>query len=150
VDVRRLVYVNMDDPDLGPMSWNEQLEWWEGSIRLTSDIPFILCVFARPRETNARAITQQSRHAIERVRSLERASREYAADQLLEIHNSEWAQGNPISGEEFSRRLVPDSLVIHETGYAEIHFRDGGLFWGHSVSVRIQADGNLQEAVVEG
>ena len=43
-----------------------------------------------------------------------------------------------------------ESVAVHESGYCEVHFRDGDLFWGHSVGVRIREDGSFQEAVVEG
>jgi hypothetical protein len=97
-----------------------------------------------------RSITVDARVAIARIRTAEDACRSYACDELLEIHNSEWSEGGVIDAGEFKRRLEPDSVEVHESGYAEVHFRDDDLFWGHSVGVRIRPDGGFQEAVVEG
>lgn len=148
--VRRMTADSMNDPDLGTLTWDNKLDWWEGSIRLSSEVPFQLHIFARASEGSERAITADARRAIERIRQREPACRRYAADQLLNIRNSEWSQGDVISAEEFMRRLAPDSVEIHETGYTEIHFGDDGLFLGHSVGVRIRSDGGFQEAVLEG
>jgi hypothetical protein len=140
----------MDDPELGTLTWNDQLEWWEGSIRMTSPKEFELFVLARPSLVEDRSITVDARVAIARIRTAEDACRSYACDELLEIHNSEWSEGSVIDAGEFKRRLEPESVEVHESGYAEVHFRDGDLFWGHSVGVRIRPDGGFQEAVVEG
>jgi len=136
------------DSDLGPLTWNAELDWWEGTIRLSSPELFRLYVFAR--STPEQTITNDAHSAIRCLRTLEDSCRRYAATELLAVHNEEWAENGPIKDDEFMRRLVPDSLVIHESGYAELHFGDGDLFWGHGVGVRIRPDGSFQEAVVEG
>ena len=138
------------DPDLGLLTWDEGLEWWEGSILLSSVAPYRLYVFARASHTPARNITKAARLSILRLRGLESACRRYAADQLLGVHNSEWTTGAPLSTEDFARRVTPDGIEVHETGYAEVHFGDAGLFSGHGIGVRIRPDGAFQEAVVEG
>ncbi|MHC5066558.1 MAG: DUF2262 domain-containing protein [Planctomycetota bacterium] len=140
----------MEDSDLGTLTWDAQLEGWEGSIQLSSKTPFHLYIFARTCLAIDRDITKEARLAIAKMRSHELACRRYAAEQLLAIHNAEWAEGRPISAAEFERRLKPDSLEIHESGYSEIHFGDDELFWGHSVGVRLRANGDFQEAVIEG
>lgn len=136
------------DADLGELRWNEELKWWEGSVKLESASPFKLYVFSR--EPAGRLISVEARHAFRRLRSLEFASRRYAAAELTAIHNDEWSHGRMVSEPEFARRLSPDSIEIHESGYAEFHFKADELFSGHGVGVRVQPDGGFQEAVVEG
>ena len=138
------------DPDLGALTWNDELEFWEGSIRLSSSDAFQLVVFARANLIADRAISADARRAIARIRTAEDECRSFACKKLLEIHNEEWSEGNVIDAGEFMRRLEPESVEVHESGYSEIRFRDGGLFWDHSVGVRIRPDGSFQEAVVEG
>jgi len=138
------------DPDLGLLTWDEGLEWWEGSILLSSVAPYRLYVFARASHVPARNITEAARLSIARLRDLEPACRRYATGQLLGVRNSEWATGDPLSPDDFARRFTPAGIEVHETGYAEVHFGDGGLFSGHGIGVRIRPDGTFQEAVVEG
>ena len=129
------------------VTWNPDLEWWEGKILLESDQPFQLYVVARSED---RRITEAARHTLERLTTLEWASRRFAAAELHEIQQSEWSEGEHVSVEDFANRLIPESVEVHESGYAELHFGDDDLFWGHTVGVRIRADGTFQEAVVEG
>jgi hypothetical protein len=138
------------DPELGPLRWKERIECWEGAIHLSSGNAFELAVFARAHLVAERAITADARRAIARIRVGEDAYRSYACNELLEIHNSEWSEGSVVDATEFMCRLEPESVEVHESGYSEMHFRDGDLFWGHSVGVRIRPDGSFQEAVVEG
>jgi hypothetical protein len=138
------------DPELGPLKWDEHLELWEGSLRLSTSDALELAVFARAKLATNRAITAEARRAIERIRAAEFACRAFACEQLLETQNGEWSDGDIIDSSEFMRRLELESVEVHESGYSEVHFRDGGLFWGHSVGVRIRPDGTFQEAVVEG
>ena len=138
------------DESLGALRWDEQLQWWEGKIQLDSDTPFTLYLFARSDITPDRTITEECRKAVERIVGSEAKCRKYAAKELLDIHNSEWNDGPPTSSDEFARRLTVDSIEVHESGYSEIHFGDGGLFWDHGIGVRLRESGEFQEAVVEG
>ena len=141
---------SIKDETLGALAWSSEFEWWEGKIKLDSAAPFVLYVFARPDFTPDREITEECRTAVTRIVTSEAECRIYAANQLCDIHNSEWNDGPPTSEEEFARRLVPDTVEVHESGYAEIHFGDGGLFWDHGIGVRLRPTGEFQEAVVEG
>ena len=138
----------MKDSDLGDLDWEE--DGWAGEINLTSEVPFELFIFARANETANREITSGARRAIRWFRDNETTCRLYAADQLLEIHNSEWSDTGNTSKEQFIQSLSPESLVIHESGYAEIGFHAGDLFCGHVVEVRRRANGNFQEACLGG
>lgn len=54
----------MNDLDLGKLTWNDTLDWWEGSLRLSSEIPFQLYILAREGNTSERAITADARRTI--------------------------------------------------------------------------------------
>jgi hypothetical protein len=138
----------MIDPVFGALRWNPDLEWWEGSVKLVSATPFTLYIFAR--DTAVGEISDEARRAFRTLPQFESECRRYAASELLEIKNQEWAEKKEVSESEFIKRLIPDSVEIHESGYMELHFRGDDLFWGHGVGVRIQPDGKFQEAVVEG
>lgn len=136
------------DNEFGQLIWNSGFDWWEGSIRPSSSDPFVLYIFSR--DSPDKIITNEARAALAKLRNLESVCRDFAASQLLDIYNQEWSDCGAIESDEFARRLTTDAIEVHESGYAEVHFGDGGMFWGHGVGVRIQEDGNFQEAVVEG
>ena len=103
---------SITDETLGALAWDSQFEWWEGKIKLASDTPFILYLFARGDFTPDRRITDECRATVTRIVGSESEYRQYAAGQLCEIHNSEWNDGPPTSEEEFARRLVPDTVEV--------------------------------------
>jgi hypothetical protein len=138
----------MENNSAVALKWDAALQCWEGEISLSSPEPFRLSVFAR--DVVVSAITSQAHLAMDRVRQLESECRLYAANQLLETLNQGWAEDGPITTDEFVRRLVPDSIVVHESGYTEVYFSDDDMFWGHLVAVRIKPDGTFQEALIEG
>ncbi len=140
--------MTIQDQDFGELTWDDRLAWWEGFIHLSAPEPFQLYIHTQ--SSPEREITSEARHAAARIRASEAAIRSYAADQLLETHNTGWNESDAISAAEFIRRLVPEAVSLHPTGYAEVAFADDDMFWGHTVGVRIRADGNYQEAVVEG
>jgi len=140
----------LEDTELGTLNWNDQLRWWEGSIQLSAEKPFTLFVFARPELVAERGITDNVRESVFRIRDSEFTYRRWAATRLLNTYNAEWSDGRILSAAEFSNRMEPDSVEVHESGYTEIHFQDGGLFDGHGIGVRVRPDGSCQEVVVEG
>lgn len=136
------------DSELGALRWDPELEWWEGSVKLLSAKPFTLYIFSRYSADGA--IPAEARQVSRKLSQLELTCRRFAASELGKIQNEEWSEGRLVSEAEFAGRLIPESIVIHESGYTEFHFGDDGLFWGHWVGVRIKPDGTFQEAVVEG
>ena len=140
--------LSITDADFGDLVWNPELDWWEGSVKLDSPQPFVLYLFSR--DDPDRGISDESRAAFLRLAALEAPARAYAALHLTASYNREWSDGKIVTESEFARRRIPDSIEIHEQGYAEFHFKDAGLFSGHGIGVRIKADGSFQEAVMEG
>jgi hypothetical protein len=79
---------------------------------------------------------------------------ENCAAGLVDIAN-EWNDeqdgwAGPIDIEGFIAKITLESLVFQEDGFFEAYFRDGDLFWGHSIMVTgTMADGP-QEAATAG
>ena len=138
----------MTDPECGLLTWNSDLDGWEGAITLPSAQSVELFIFSR--EDPDGRITSSARAALQRIVKTEPELRRYAARELVEIHNSEWCDGPPLREDQFGQQLIPESVEVHEGGYAEVHYQGEGLFDGHSIGVRIRENGELQEAVVEG
>ena len=67
-----------------------------------------------------------------RVEEVIEAGRRFAAKEGLELHNQGYADPDEgrLTEPEFRRRLTPTHLDLEADG-VEIHFDDGGLFWGH-------------------
>ena len=135
------------DQQLGELTYDSRIGWWEGRATLASGASFVLYVHTPRGDDNS--ITEGARIAFEKMRSSERAAREFAASKLLSVHNDVWNKGHKIDASEFIRRLIPASIQVWPSGNAEISFGDDNLFWGHEVGVRYRG-GKFTEAVVQG
>jgi hypothetical protein len=135
------------DEQLGELTYDPRIGWWEGRVTLISGASFVLYVHTPGRGDNS--ITEGAKIGFEKMRNSERIAREFAASKLLAVHNDTWNEGDEIDASEFMRRLVPAAIQVWPNGNAEISFGDDNLFWGHEVGVRYRG-GEFSEAVVQG
>jgi len=134
------------DPQFGEMTWHPQALLWAGRVSLPSGSSLAVYVHA---SSEADDFTEDARSAFNKMMLSEAAARQFAAEELLTIHNEEWSEGKSIDQEEFISRTVLASIEVFPDGDAEISFGDDGLFWGHEIGVRYRG-GVFTEAVVEG
>lgn len=139
--------MQQSDPQLGKLTFDTEIGWWEGRATLPSGTSFALYVHT-PSESD-QSITEAARAAFEKMTSSEATALHFAAEELLPIHNEVWSEGKLIDAREFMQRLVPAAIQVWPDGDAEISFDDDGLFWGHEVAVRYR-NGKFTEAVVQG
>jgi hypothetical protein len=139
--------VSRSDPQLGELTFDSDIGWWEGRVRLPSGTSFVLYVHTPSESDNS--IADAARTTFEKMHSSEQAAFQFAAQELLAVHNREWNDGKKLAESEFIRRLVPGTMQLWPSGNAEISFGDGNLFGGHEVGVRYRG-GKFTEAVVQG
>ncbi|MGE8205419.1 DUF2262 domain-containing protein [Heyndrickxia sp. NPDC080065] len=81
--------------------------------------------------------------------------RMYAAEELVELAN-EWLQDNDeaviaeITKEMFIDLMELSSISVYPEGGFEIFFSDGDMFWGHSIIVNGNINGELTSAEIAG
>ncbi|MCR5557242.1 MAG: DUF2262 domain-containing protein [Butyrivibrio sp.] len=82
---------------------------------------------------------------------LDKKSRNYAADELLETKNDVWLEEDeePISKEDFVDTLILKKVEFNAEGVT-FWYDDGDLFWGHYVTVDSSADGTPKYAQMMG
>lgn len=73
---------------------------------------------------------------------IEHCAKEFAVKQLLNLKNSEWLDNDeaPVSELGFKSRLALESIERGDQNI-EVWFKDGGLFYGHSICVRLDFNG---------
>lgn len=86
----------------------------------------------------------------------DKKSKEYAADQLLELAN-DWLEDDDSEDKpnEITRELFIDSIEISEIcvnsdGSITLYYLDGDLFWGHAIEICIEEDGTYTDANIAG
>lgn len=142
----------IDDETLGTLTWNSELDWWEGRAELspTHSIGLSITVEDEDAEAPSQAEIDQARRLLLRLREHEPEARLVAAEELLAIYNDEWNEDEPLDEEEFMARLTLDDLSVAPDGSAELFYQDDGLFAGHTVLVSLGADGNFEDADIAG
>lgn len=85
----------------------------------------------------------------------DKAIRSYAAKELVDLAN-DWLQDNEeaeiteITKELFVGLMSIDSISVYDDGEFEIFFSDGDMFWGHSIIVNGDINGNFTSAEIAG
>lgn len=85
----------------------------------------------------------------------DKAIRNYAAKELVDLAN-DWLQDNEeaeiteITKELFVELMSIDSISVYNDGEFEIFFSDGDMFWGHSIIVNGDINGNFTSAEIAG
>lgn len=127
------------DQDL--REWRSRLQWNNGLYVEVSFSPDEMSVTA-----DFRIVHEQWNKLNKRWRELE----ECVADHLLDIHNENWNEGEPIDRNAFVSRMTIEAIRFFADGKAEVYFDDGDLFWGHCILVSVDENGQVEDAVIAG
>ncbi|MBS4207224.1 DUF2262 domain-containing protein [Bacillus sp. FJAT-50079] len=73
-----------------------------------------------------------------------------ASEELIELHNKTWNEGEINSKEEFVNRIKLEGILFFCEGNAELYYNDGDLFWGHTIVVDVNENGEYESAQING
>lgn len=96
----------------------------------------------------AYALIQDQEHWSQQIRA-------YAAEQLAELandwlHDHEEPAYDVITPDLFMKLMELDSISVYPNGDFEVFFRDGDMFWGHSIIVDGNINGSMNSAEIAG
>ena len=79
------------------------------------------------------------RDVVERLRDVNASALNAVANELLNVYNYDWIDGDDSGGstlgaEEFKGRLTLSSITVTGSSCWNLMYDDGGLFGGHSIS----------------
>jgi len=89
-------------------------------------------------------------NVFKKIEELEETYKESIAEDLLTIHNETWNEESITSKSEFINRIKLEGILFFCDGNAELYYNDGDLFWGHTIVVRINENGQYQDSQVYG
>lgn len=71
---------------------------------------------------------------------------------LLALKNERWLKEGeaPVAADAFYHRLLLKAVTGYANKNVDLWFSDDGMFWGHDIRVRINADGSLRTADLVG
>jgi uncharacterized protein (TIGR03067 family) len=138
----------IQDKVLGTLKWEDNFEWWSTKVKIGSGFAD-LSINARPNGKNLKAMLKLGQQFVQWLRKHEVKAREFAAEWLLDLHNDSWNEGRSTSRSAFIKRMKLGSVVLSTNG-ATLYYRDGGLFWGHSILVNVTKRLAFKDANIAG
>lgn len=137
--------------ELGTFSLNRQYDWFEGEIDWLGSTERVLLDQDDDSDTANTAL--QTLHMLTSdAPKWDKTLRDYAAEQLTDLAN-DWQDGegeDTITKESFAERIGTPSFHISSDGSFEAEYEDDDMFYGHWIVVYGNADGELDDANIEG
>lgn len=132
-----------DHPVLGTLAFDPLLGWWRtrSTVPLggSDQVVLTLSVYGDPDLPAGRF--DEAAGVLRRLDP--RALRRSVAEYYLDLYNDTWCQDDDdedLDHEGFCARIRPTSVDFDEEGGVEIYFDDGGLFLGHTIVMRLDAE----------
>jgi len=121
-------------PVLGPMRFDEQLNWFEGVFTPRDGQSIQISISLDATESDEAALAEAS-ELLPVLSNLLGAAKQFACDQLLALKNDKWLQEgeSPLRPQDFIALLGIESIGFYAEQECELSFRDGDMFWGHTV-----------------
>jgi hypothetical protein len=120
---------------LGCIKYNNEFDWYQGqivfhktqisiSIEDTDKLELVL--------TRASSVIENLEHHVQ-------DATEYAAEKLLKLKNEIWLDKDEafLTTDEFKNRIKLDGVVFSPDGEVEFYYKDGNLFFGHFILVKM-------------
>lgn len=142
--------VTIDTMEFGKLTLNRQIKWYEGYTKWRGRKIEIHLETEGDGNVNPQLETAQQLMADEALWQDRIMS--YAVDRLLETANR-WDDdpgGNRITAPIFRKKIRLSSISISRKGGFEFWYSDGGMFGGHSISVRGSLSEGLFDAGISG
>ena len=149
---------NFRDDVLGDLTYDEQLEGWEGTFG-TPGVSLSLSDAEGDGAWQDRLPVY--RDAFLRLRRDEPGLRRHIAEQLTDLAE-DWREpeddaedddgndGQPITPESFLERIALTNVTLYADGSAELYYSDGDLFAGHVIIGSVDENGQLTDASIAG
>jgi len=140
---------DVENPKLGRLVWVAD-DMLEGRIVSgTKDVELSLEV------VDEAALASQLEHGerlVTGIVELERRANQFLVEKMLRLKNEGWLREGeqPLSEDEFRKRITLGRLDIGDGGSATLIFDDDDVFWGHYLTADLRPDGALDNAGMFG
>lgn len=98
------------------------------------------------------AILEIANEIHQKLRALDREAKSYAAKELLPTKNDFWLNDGEkeMSERTFIQMIKLESITVRDDGSYDFWYKDGDIFWGHSIEVRSEPDKGFFDASMQG
>lgn len=142
--------VTIEDARLGIFTLERRFNWYEtdtlwGSANIRLRLP-------SARLEEVKKILAQAYSLWDSQKSWNDRISDYAATRLLSLKNKTWlGEGEKgLTAEQFKGKIELESISLKSDGNFDFWYKDGDLFWGHSIRVSGNLSDGPRTACIEG
>ncbi|MBM79439.1 MAG: hypothetical protein CMJ78_02445 [Planctomycetaceae bacterium] len=138
------------DDLIGTLRWDDNLNWYRGQVRV-GDVTFEIKL--NPDEgIDASSALMRVKQIVEDFERYQQLAADYAIDGLLELKNDTWLDEGEeeVSSEFFKAKMTLQAITVEADGEVTFWHHDGGLFFGHSIQVCIDANDKCTNTDIPG
>lgn len=145
-----MTQTTINDPILGSLKYDPSIRSYAGTYAGTKPaISIQLSV-----DTNgdpAKAISRATA-VLASFESFTRQACDYAVERLLKLKNDSWLDEGEeeLTPAEFKERMELEALHVDPDGSVTFYHRDGDLFWGHYIEIRMDELNRFVHADIPG
>lgn len=122
--------ITIVDSYLGIIQYSKEHDWYEGKIMIKNGEQLEFCFDV---DDNIEKSLKCTRKIISQICELSVNYKSFRVNELLELYNNRWSENEVIDKQEFCRRIALESVHVDKDGNAEILYKDGDLFSGHTI-----------------
>ncbi|OUL24372.1 hypothetical protein BV378_18450 [Nostoc sp. RF31YmG] len=138
----------MKNEILGELIWYSDLDWWSSTVEITPGN--LINVSVDTEDTEILAVIELACHSFTRLQQQEVYFRRCAANQLLNLYNHTWNDGDEIDCQTFMELMKLEEVHLNSDGSANLYYDDGDLFGGHVIIISIDGNGVFEDAKIAG
>jgi len=136
-----------DDPQLGPLKWDKEFNWWTGEVELTPGLRVGLTIEADVAAASPDAVLTMARAWIARLQDREDEYARWTAEHLLDTR---WNKEKPMTLDDIIGVLELSAVECFPDGTANVLWEDDNvLFFGHGISTQLDAAGNCVKVEIQ-
>lgn len=141
-------------PSIGKLKYSKKYEWYKSKVNI-GNISFTLNIsLAAPEELEKLISFADSQLKSKFYEPMLLAME----NEMIALKNDLWLgedeetgkEEPPITVDDFRKRISIDSISFHEDCSSAIYCNDGDIFWGHTIEINIDKDGNYEGVSLAG
>lgn len=146
---RRIEPVIFESAYFGKFILNRGLAWYENTVKWQNREVYL---YLNVEQYNVNEIESQALQLFDKQSEWDRRFKDKIVEDLLELKNDSWLaeEEKPLTEKEFIEKVELQSVTMDGDGDFEVWFHDGDIFWGHSICLDGNLDGQLHEAGIQG
>lgn len=132
---------------------NRDLEWFEGKVNILGGTCSVFLCLDRNSKMKIKKASARFESLMQDMKDLDKKCKDFCSERMLDAAN-EWKENEDdpdITAESFMEKMgTPNEMVVHNNGKAEILYSDGGMFGGHGIQIRVNADNSIKDCELVG